>query len=143
MKNTLFTLVLWLFTFTASAQQSWQVVGEGNDFPEDSGYGLTVGGGAFTIDNNGTPYIVYSSLSSEYNIVVMKFENNSWQYVGDMFYVNTSFISASMAFDNNNTPYLAYSDFSNSSVIMVKKLENGIWQNVGTGAVSSNWSGGC
>ncbi|MDY0089589.1 MAG: hypothetical protein RBR78_04400 [Flavobacteriaceae bacterium] len=45
MKNILFTLVLWLFIFTASAQQSWQVVGEGNDFPEDSGIGLAPGGG--------------------------------------------------------------------------------------------------
>jgi hypothetical protein len=74
---------------------------------------------------------------------VRKFENDSWQYVGNMLYVDTIFISASMAFDSNNIPYLAYKDFSNSSVIMVKKLENGIWQNVGTGAVSSNWSGGC
>ncbi len=147
MKNILFTLVLWLFTgFTSFAQQSWQVVGENDEFPEYSGNGLALDG-AFTLDNNGTPYVVYA-LFPEFNILVMKFENGSWQSVGDTPNMPGSFgffISASLAFSSNNTPYLAYKNTtsSNYNVVTVKKLENGIWQNVGTGGISSGWSGSC
>lgn len=145
MKNILFTLVLWLFTFTASAQQSWEVVGE-TGFPEDSGGGLVPEGGVLTLDNNGTPYVAYASFP-EYNILVMKFENDNWQSVGDTLYMpgsTNSFISASLAFSSNNTPYFAYLDASPSyNVVTVKKLENGIWENVGTGSISSGWSGAC
>ncbi|MDY0089587.1 MAG: T9SS type A sorting domain-containing protein [Flavobacteriaceae bacterium] len=128
MKNILFTLVLWLFTFNASAQQSWQVVGEAG-FPNEEVSQLTM-----KLDNNGVPYVAYVKFDGiGLKISVMKFENEVWQYVGNEgfseYIGGLSYLS--LAIDSNNIPYVAYRNLDGSSKITVMKFENNNWQVVG------------
>jgi hypothetical protein len=138
MKKLLLTLIITLFGGYISTAQSWQVVGqpgfsEGVEpffFPE-----------SLALDNNGVPYMVYSEYINEEADaigVVKKFENNTWQTVGSVFYSNFGdvFIFASLTFSNSNVPYLTYTDKLNSDKIAVLKLDNGSWQYVGTPWVS-------
>jgi hypothetical protein len=138
MKKNLLTFIVTLFVGYISTAQSWQVVGQA---------GFSGGVGAFLFpqslatDNNGVPYIVYSeyiNAQADGIGVVKKFENNTWQTVGNVFYANFGNVSiySSLVFSSSNVPYLTYSDNLNSDKIAVLKLDNGIWQHVGTPWIS-------
>ncbi|MDY0089586.1 MAG: T9SS type A sorting domain-containing protein [Flavobacteriaceae bacterium] len=126
MKNILFTLVLWLFTFTASAQ-SWEVVGE-TGFPGEEVSRLNM-----VLDNNGVPYVAYVKFDGiGVKISVMKFENEVWQYVGNEgFSEYLATLDLALAIDSNNMPYIAYKNLDGSNKITVMKFENNNWQTVG------------
>jgi hypothetical protein len=105
---------------------SWQPVGE----PGFSS-SMQTGSDNFSLgfDINNIPYVAYSGISSDnYPIVVMKFEDNTWEVVAQFFSIGVSDIL--LDFDSNNIPYLSYRSIQGEFVLL--KLENNVWETVGS-----------
>lgn len=81
------------------------------------------------IDNNNTPYTAY--INNSQKVSVRKFEDNSWQFVGETNVSTESVRFISLAIDSNNVPYISYTFYSEGYHIVVKKFENDNWETIG------------
>ncbi|MCF8374710.1 MAG: choice-of-anchor D domain-containing protein, partial [Bacteroidales bacterium] len=108
---------------------SWDVVGT---------KGFSDGGISATdleFDSNGNPIVVYAKIiysGQQVKFTVKKFENNSWQAIGNTLFPEYKSINAS-EFElgltiSNNVPYVAY--LSNNT-LLVMSAENGEWNVLG------------
>lgn len=91
---------------------------------------FTSGGASnpFIVMSNNITYIAYADEDDGYKAKVMKYENSSWQLLGD-----TGVYDGDIAFQvDNGVPYLAYSNKTNSSRANVIKYVNGSWTAVGS-----------
>jgi hypothetical protein len=77
--------------------------------------------------NNNIPYVAY--INSSQGISVMKYDNNYWQFVGEMNISSGVSRFISLVFDSNNITYISYLTYSNSSIV-VKKFVNDSWETV-------------
>jgi hypothetical protein len=115
----------------------WQNVGSPN-------FATVAGSVSIAIDNNDIPYVLYGEPnSSNSGFTLIKFQNNSWQIVGEANFSLTSdpygYDKMYLDFDNNNIPYIAFIEesYAGGKAIVIK-YENDTWQRVG----QTNPSGG-
>lgn len=110
----------------AAGNQNWAFVGAPN-FSGDRGTDV-----ALYIDD-GTLYVAYIDMSTE-KITVKRYENGSWQTVGQAGFTGKAFIGGYenvSLYVNAGIPYVAYSDMDNSCEITIMKYDAG-WQQVGS-----------
>jgi hypothetical protein len=116
---------------------SWQAVGE-EGFAETifPGPDNNVGWKTHTlvIDSNNIPYVAYVNTNGK--MVVKKFENNQWLFLGEEAISQASATAISLAFDNNNILYVSYMDWNINSLV-VKKFEDNNWIAVDSSVVSN------
>src|SRR5690606_26082762 len=116
---------------------NWEPVGaEGFSETVFPGSGNNVGWKTHTLvlDSNNIPYVAY--VNTNEGLVVKKFENNQWQFVGEEALSQASATAISLAFDNNNVPYVSYMDWNIYSLV-VKKFEDNNWIAVDSSVVSN------
>jgi hypothetical protein len=138
MKTTFFKTLLGLFiTLNGSlvSAQAWVPVGDSN-FPYTEYSTLA-------LDSNDVPYIFYKNYFDGNTGFVMKFENDSWNAVGEEGFSETMFPGPgnnvgwrthALVLDSNNISYVAYANTDGK--IVVKKLENNQWLFLGEEAIS-------
>lgn len=100
-----------------------------------------VSGLSFALDPQGTPYVAYQLLdypAAGGELVLMKYNGNSWETVSSLTNPSLQMYSSSLAFDTTGVPYLAYPDYSYSlnSKITVMKYSGNAWITVGSPGVS-------
>lgn len=127
MKKLLFFLiVLGNYSFA----QTWSMVGV--PFFSNSFFSSYTGWPFIAIDPIGTPYITYCGNTTPGSVTVMKFNGNSWVYVGIPGFSAGDADGPTIAFDNNGSPYVAYNDDENSDKASVMKFNGSNWVYVGT-----------
>jgi len=87
----------------------------------------------FKVDSQNTLYIAYTDEENK-NIIVKKFEDNSWQIVGEIESEGDNHRTPSLAINHNDIPFVSYAIEIHDPIswtAAVKKFENGNWQNVG------------
>ena len=138
MKTTFLKTVLGLLITLNSSlalAQAWIPVGD-TDFPYTE-YSTLV------LDNNDTPYIFYKNYFEDNIGFVVKFENDSWNSVGEGGLTETIYPGPgtavgwkthTLALNSNNIPHVAY--VNTDGELAVKKFENNQWQFIGEEAIS-------
>lgn len=129
MKTTFLKIVLSLLLLTATnntSAQDWVPVGTAGFTPSSALISV------MALDASNTPYVFYKDILNEYKGTVMKFEDGSWQPVGEPGFsssMQTGSDNFSLGFDINNIPYVAYSGiYSDNYPIAVMKFENNTWE---------------
>src|SRR5690606_19120062 len=84
--------------------------------------------------SNNIPYVAYVNTNGK--MVVKKFENNQWLFLGEEAISQASATAISLAFDNNNILYVSYMDWNINSLV-VKKFEDNNWIAVDNSVVSN------
>ena len=84
---------------------------------------------SFVIGADNTPYVAYKDLDRR--AVVQKFENGSWQMLGDQPLSQVSVLHPLLSFDNNNVLHVVYQDLSiDNYTIHVQKWDGKSWLTV-------------
>ncbi|MBU75732.1 MAG: hypothetical protein CMK63_01925 [Pseudoalteromonadaceae bacterium] len=84
---------------------------------------------SFVIGADNTPYVAYKDLDRR--AVVQKFENGSWQMLGDQPLSQVSVLHPLLSFDNNNVLHVVYQDLSiDNYTIHVQKWDGNSWLTV-------------
>ncbi len=94
---------------------------------------------AIKINSEDIPYIIYIDRGINYETVVKRFYNNSWENVGEGSVSNEGTDLASLAINHNDVPYVAYTSNSDNHKITVKKFYDNKWQTVGQSAFSNSY----
>lgn len=98
-------------------------------------------GSTFTFNNNNIPYVAFRDGENNNKATVMKFENGSWQFVGQPGFSSGGTAYLSLSFDSNNIPYIAYSDQTNQDKATVQRCVNNNWEFVGESGFTGSYSG--
>jgi len=101
----------------------WEYVGGAGFSSGTTSYFVTT-----AIGTDNTPYISYIDAKS-YQLVVMKYEGDSWKNVGAVGSAGLvpQYFSSVFLVDNNNAPIVAYADSSNSRTSTFKKFDGNNW----------------
>ncbi|MFA7445835.1 MAG: T9SS type A sorting domain-containing protein [Flavobacteriaceae bacterium] len=98
-------------------------------------------GSIFTFNNNNIPYVAFRDGENNNKATVMKFENGSWQFVGQPGFSSGGTEDLSLSFDSNNIPYIAYSDQTNQNKATVQRCVNNNWEFVGESGFTGSYLG--
>jgi hypothetical protein len=123
------------YTYKATVRKfngsSWETVGSAGFSAAEAGYT------SITIDNSGTPYVVYKNLGGFGSATAMKFNGSSWVTVGSAGFSQDMAESTDIAIDGSGTPYVVYRESSSfSSKARVMKFNGSSWVKVGTAGFS-------
>jgi hypothetical protein len=99
----------------------WETVGE-------LGY-TWYGAPSIVTDNEGIPYVLYSSAPQGANLIVRKWEDTNWVMVGDPPVADIAVTSELLAFDSDGRPMIGYQESDN---LHIKVYENGQWTSLST-----------
>lgn len=89
----------------------------------------------FDLDNNGTPYVIYSDSTNGDKASVKKYFNNDWVSVGSLGFSTAGAEFVRIAFDSNNTPYAAFR--VNNNDVMVYQYNGSAWTQVGATIINT------
>ncbi|HVX01268.1 MAG TPA: hypothetical protein VHA52_12660, partial [Candidatus Babeliaceae bacterium] len=94
------------------------------------------------IDNNGTPYIVYSIVDStgiDGLGIMMKYDGTNWVKVGGESFAAPTIGYCAIAIDGNGNPYVAYRDMTNNSKIIIREYNGSSWVTLGNPHIYKTW----
>lgn len=87
---------------------------------------------SLAIDSNSKIYVAYTELSNNFHATVMKYDGNSWSYVGSPDGISAGSANfTTIVIDSYGTPYVAYEDNANGSKATVKKFDGTNWIPIG------------
>lgn len=112
------------------SNNKWQEVGkQGELFGAITGYFKC---SILNFDNNNTPYLSCVKDINNPQMVISKFDGNSWLNVGNPI-LNTPDNDASLLFDSKNNPYISYTYVPkvNNATIKVNKFNGSSWLDLG------------
>ncbi len=90
-----------------------------------------------SINNTGTPFLMYSDANNHSKASIMKLNNYSWENVENRGISSGTASNISIALNSDGTPYIAYVDDGINSKVCVKKYNGSSWETVGTNGFSS------
>lgn len=127
---------------------NWSALGGASFYPSNMSKGITVN------LLNGVPYVVYSQVvGTYYNLsgagtdeedlaAIMKFENNSWSYVGDSDGVSERTADdIDLYIDSSGNLFIGFRD-TDAGGTTVMEYDDGDWENVGEAGFSGESSDG-
>lgn len=82
--------------------------------------------------NNGTPFVAYANASKDHKITVEKFNDSSWQVVGEEGFSKGRVNGLSLVLDSSRNPIVVYKDFDCSYKAVAKRYQSPNWENLGS-----------
>jgi Secretion system C-terminal sorting domain len=97
-----------------------------------------------TIDNNGTPIVIYGGNAiNSYKAIVKKLNGTNWVTVGNSGFSTGDSDDHDIICDASGTIYVTYSDAGNSNKVIVKKNSGATWTTVGNSNLSNGKASYC
>ncbi len=85
----------------------------------------------FLAADNAIPYIAFQDVAYGNHLSVMKFENDSWQYLGGPGISPDPIGKEACIRVNNGIPYVSFSDRARDYKTTIMKFENSVWSALG------------